>query len=116
MRTVLAILLAFAPLTLAADEIAWGTPVDGFRLGVAVDRTATPPVLRVLIENTTAKARNVMVNWKPGTRMYPVTVYATSADGKQQYPMLDSVWGMMPIFGSPSSSVIARLEPGATYE
>jgi hypothetical protein len=115
MKKVLAILLAFAPLTLAADEIAWGAPVDGFRLGVAVDQSATPPVLRVLIENQTDKARNIMVNWKHETRMYPLAVYATSPDGKQQYWMPDSVWGNMPMLGI-FAPVYATLEPGATYE
>ena len=85
MKNALAILLAFAPLTLAADEIAWGAPVDGFRLGVALDPIATSPMLRVLIENKTGKAHNVLVNYKTGTRMYPLRVYATSPDGKQQY-------------------------------
>lgn len=113
MRKVLAILLAFAPLTLAADEIAWGAPVDGFRLGVALDPTNVH-VLRVLIENRTGKAHNVMVNWKTGSRMYLVTVYATSPDGKQQYSMYDSAWGNMPVISN--SPVYARLEPGATYE
>jgi hypothetical protein len=115
MQKVLAILLAFAPLTLAADEIAWGEPVDGFRLGVGLDPTNVH-VLRVLIENRTGKAQNVLVNYKTGTRMYPLAVYATSPDGKQQYWMPDSVWGNMPIIGPPSMSVYARLEAGATYE
>jgi hypothetical protein len=112
MRKALAILLAFAPLTLAADKIAWGAPVDGLRLGVALD---PPYVLRVLIENRTGKPHNVLVNRKAESRMYPLTVYATSPDGKQQYDMSDSVWGHMPILGI-SSPVYARLEPGATYE
>lgn len=114
MRKVLAILLAFAPLTLAADEIAWGAPVDGFRLGVALDPTNIH-VLRVLIENKTGKAHNVLVNYKTGTRMYPLRVYATSPDGKQQYDMVDKDWDL-PIIGPPSMYVYARLEPDATYE
>ena len=116
MRKALAILLALASLTLAADEIAWGAPVDGFRLGVALDQAATPPALRVLIENKTGKAQSFLVNYKTGTRMYPLIAYATSPDGKQQYSLFDSVWGQMPVAGPPSVSVYARLEPGATYE
>jgi hypothetical protein len=115
MRKVLAILLAFAPFTLAADEIAWGAPVDGLRLGVSLDPSGTPPVLRVLIENTTGKAHNVLVNFKTGTRMYPLRVYATSPDGKQQYSMCDSVWCDMPMVGI-QAPMYAKLEPGATYE
>ena len=117
MKKVLTILLALTPLAFADDEIAWGPPDNGMRLGLALDQTERPPILRVLIQNTSETARTISLHWSTGCALiYPLgfTFTAISPEGSSVV-VVDRVSANLPLIGV-ACPIDSKVDPGASYE
>jgi hypothetical protein len=82
---VTAVALAVVPSASAADSIAWGTPVNGFRLGAAFGSDPAKPILRVVFQNVGPAVEQIVVGHEIGKDPSYDTMkfIATAPDGKQ---------------------------------
>jgi hypothetical protein len=93
-----AAVLAFVPTGFAADTVAWGSAVDGFRLGIAYGSDASKPTLRVLLENVGSEVLDVLVGHEAGRPIYDsLNFIASSPEGKKQVGFHRSLY--VPIAG-----------------
>jgi hypothetical protein len=105
---------ALSPASYAADEIAWGTPFDGMRLGITLDRSLPEPSFRVLLQNTTDAPCDVRIADRTGVGdIQSVMIFGFERNGTRQV-MLDKrapfvVSGVL-------TPIIVRIVPGGTHE
>ena len=111
--------IAASTLTLAlssfgADEIAWGSTVKGMRLGIGFGPASFEPELRVLFDNFSPEAHEVLFGHYVGTGIaVDFRFIATSPDGKKHEGF--EVNSFKPIAGLVLPAV-ERLAPGDTHE
>jgi hypothetical protein len=85
-------------------SIAWGTPVNGLRLGASFGSDPAKPTLRVVFENVGPTVQDVLIGTKTGRGpIYDMKFTATAPDGKEREGLhisaFSSVGGMVvPIF------------------
>jgi hypothetical protein len=83
--TVVAIALAVIPSTSGADSIAWGTPVNGVRLGASFGSDPAKPTLRIAFQNVGPIPQELVLGHEAGGKVYDSLKFiATAPDGKQQ--------------------------------
>jgi hypothetical protein len=110
-----ALLTALSPFSLAADEVAWGLPVDGLRLGISLDRSLPQPTFRVLLQNTTKLAVDIQVALRTSAGdHYAISLFVIEPDGVS-HGLFDSRHPAGGIAGK-ASPLIIRIEPGGDYE
>ncbi len=81
--TVVAIGLAVVPSGFAADSIAWGTPVNGLRLGAAFGSDPSKPTIRVVFQNVSGQDQDVLLGYQNGRDpAYNLKFIAKARDGK----------------------------------
>jgi hypothetical protein len=111
---VMAIALAVIPSGFGADSIAWGTPVNGLRIGVAFGLDPSKPTLRVLFQNVGSAVQDVLIGAESGRGpMYDMKFIATAPDGKEREGLHISAFSAVGGFVGPLS---VRLNPGESHE
>ena len=82
---VTAIAFAVVPSASGADSVAWGTPVDGLRLGASFGSDPAKPTLRIVFENVGSIPEELVLGHEAGGKVYDSLKFiATAPDGKQQ--------------------------------
>jgi hypothetical protein len=110
---VMAIALAVVPSAFSADSIAWGTAVDGVRLGVAFGSDTLKPTLRVIFQNVGPAVQDVLIGAKTGRGpMYDMKFIATAPDGGEQEGLHVSAFWAIAGLVLPLS---VRMNAGDTY-
>jgi len=85
--------LAFAPTGFAADTVAWGSTVDGLRLGIAFGSDPSKTTLRVLFENVGSDSKDILIGHEAGSMIYDsLNFIVTAPDGKTQVGLHRSVY------------------------
>ncbi len=88
-----AVALAIVPTGFAADTIAWGSTVDGLRIGITYGSDASKPTLRILFENVGSEVLDVLIGHEVGSPIYDsLNFIATAPDGKKQVGFHRSVF------------------------
>jgi hypothetical protein len=76
--------LLLVPSGFGADTVAWGSPVDGLRLGIAYGSDASKRTLRVLWQNVGSEFQDVVVGHETGGPIYDSLKFiATAPDGNR---------------------------------
>jgi hypothetical protein len=79
-----AVALGLIPSVFGADDVAWSSPVDGLRLGIAYGSDSFKPTLRVLLQNVSSEFQDVVIGHEAGGPVYDsLNFIATTPDGKQ---------------------------------
>ena len=111
---VTAIALAVTPSASGADSIAWGTPVNGLRVGVAFGSDPSKPTLRVAFLNVGSEPIELVLGHEArGTVYDSLKFLATAPDGRQQELLHRSLYGAVAGLILPFS---AYLKAGETHE
>jgi hypothetical protein len=109
-----AIALALVPSAFGADSIAWGSTVNGLRLGVAFGPNPSKPTLRVLFQNAGSAVQDVLIGAESGRGpMYDMKFIATAPDGKEREGLHFSAFSAVGGFVGPLS---VRLNAGESHE
>jgi len=100
-----AAVLTFVPLGFCADTVAWGSTVDGIRLGIAYGSYASNLILRVLFENVGSDSKDMLIGHEAGSLIYDsLNFIVTAPDGTKQVGLHRSVYipaaGLVLPFGS----------------
>jgi hypothetical protein len=75
---------AVVPQGFGADDVAWGSTVNGLRLGVAFGSNPSKPTLRVSLQNVGSEFRDVVIAHEAGGPIYDSLKFiATTPDGKR---------------------------------
>src|SRR5690242_18211071 len=95
---IIAAALAFVSSGFGADTVAWGSTVDGLRLGIAYGFDTSKPTLRVLLENVGSEVLDVLIGHEAGSPIFDsLNFIAMATDGKKQVGFHKSVF--IPIVG-----------------
>jgi hypothetical protein len=106
--------LAFVPTGSAADTIAWGSTVDGLRIGIAFGSDASKPTLRILVQNAGSEVLDLLVGHEVGSPIFDsLNFIATAPDGKKQVGFHRSVFTPIAALVLPFS---VRFTAGQTHE
>jgi hypothetical protein len=112
--SVTAIALGVIPSASGADSIAWGTPVNGLRLGAAFGSDPVKPTLRVVFENVSPTVQDVLIGAETGRGpIYEMKFIATAPDGKEREGLHISAFSGIGGFVGPLS---AHLNAGESHE
>ena len=85
--------LALVPSGLGAESVAWGSEVNGLRLGVAFGSDSSKPTLRVVFENVSSDFEEVLVGHRAGSPIYDsLNFTATALDEKKRVGLHKSVF------------------------
>jgi hypothetical protein len=109
-----ALALALVPSGFGTDDVAWGSPVNGLRLGAAFATDPSKPTLRVLLQNVGSEVLDVLVGHEAGSPIYDsLNFIATAPDGKKRAGLHKSVF-------LPTASLVlpfsVRFDAGQTRE
>ena len=97
-----------------ADAIAWGTPVDGLRLGISVAVDSPDRTLRVVLQNVSPALQEIVIGYGVGKGVAPsFRFFATTADGREREGF--EINSFTPIAGL-VIPVTIRLDSGASHE
>lgn len=78
-----AIALAVVPPVFAADSIAWGSAVNGIRLGAAFGSDPSKPTIRIVFQNVSGQDQDVLLGYQNGNNpAYNLKFIAKAPDGK----------------------------------
>jgi len=84
-RAVTGIALAIVPSGFGADTVAWGSAVNGVRLGAGFGADPSKPAVRVLFQNVGPVVEDVLIGAETGRGpIYNMKVIATSPNGKER--------------------------------
>jgi hypothetical protein len=110
------IALAVIPSASGADSIAWGTPVNGIRLGVSFGSVLSKPTLRIALQNVGSEPNNLVLGHEAGGTVYDSLKFIAAApDGKQQEGVHRSLY----VYGAKAGLMLpfsVRLNAGETHE
>jgi hypothetical protein len=113
---VTAIAFAVLPSASGADSIAWGTPVNGLRLGASFGSDPAKPTLRIALQNVGSEPKELVLGHEAGGTVYDSLKFvATAPDGKQQELVHRSLY----VYGAVAGLVLpfsVRLNAGETHE
>jgi len=88
-----AAVLAFVPSGFATDTVAWGSPVDGLRLGIAYGPDASKLILRVMFENVGSTSNDMLIGHEAGSLIYDsLNFIVTAQDGTKRVGFHRSVY------------------------
>lgn len=97
-----------------ADVVAWGSTVNGIRLGISFGSASSELELRVFLKNVGSAAQEILIGSQVGTGIaVDLKFIATAPDGKEREGF--EINSFTPLAGLVLPAVI-RLEPGATHE
>ena len=99
---------------LCADVVAWGSTVNGVRLGISLGPASSELELRVFLENLGQATQEILIGGQVGKgTAVNFKFIATSPDGKEREGF--EINSFTPIAGL-VVPVVIRLDPGATNE
>jgi hypothetical protein len=109
------VIAALSPVLVAAADVAWGLPVDGLRLGIALDKTLPEPSFRVSLQNITAAPIDIQIALRTSAEdVYRVSLFVIEPDGTS-HGLFDSRHPAGGIAGKVSPLII-HIELGGAYE
>jgi len=111
---VTAIALTFVPSGFGADTVAWGSSVNGLRLGIAFGADPSKPTLRILLQNVGSAVQDVLIGYETGRGLsYVMKFIATAPDENKREGFHRGVF-------TPIAGVVlpfsVRLNAGAIHE
>ena len=109
-----AAVLAVAQFSFGADVVAWGSAVNGVRLGVGFDPAPSEPGLRVLLQNVGASTLDILVGHQTGKGTAVVFKFIATAPDGNEHEGFD-INSFTPIAGLLVPAVV-RLDPGVIHE
>jgi hypothetical protein len=98
----------------SADSIAWGSAVNGLRLGAAFGPDPSKPTLRVVFQNVGPAFKDVLTGAATGRGpIYDMKFIATAPDGKKREGLHSSAFSAV---GGMVVPISVRLNAGETHE
>ena len=96
----------------STDSVAWGSPNNAVRLGVAFGSEPSKPTLRVLLQNVGSDFEEVLIGHEYGDTFYPsMNFLATSPTGEER----EGWWGESRPIAGRILPVTVRLDAGTIH-
>lgn len=96
------------------DTVAWGSAVNGLRLGIVFGSDLSKPTLRIVFQNVGSAVQEVLIGHEAGRPLYDSMKFiATDPNGKQQEGFHINVFS--PLAGR-VLPISVRLNAGAVHE
>src|SRR6266700_6063928 len=77
----IAVSASAVPSGFGADTVAWGSSVNGLRLGIAFGADPSKPTLRILLQNVGSAVQDVLIGYETGRGLsYVMKFIATAPD------------------------------------
>src|ERR1035441_6942053 len=109
-----AVALGFVPAGFGADAVAWGSDVNGLRLGAAFGSDPSKATLRVLLQNVGSEFEDFVIGHEAGGPIYDSLKFnATAPDGRQLELLHRSLYTAIAGLVLPLS---VGLNPGTTHK
>ncbi len=87
------IALTFVPSGFGTDTVAWGSSVNGLRLGIAFGSNPSKPTLRILFQNVSSDSEELLIGHEAGSPIYDSLKFiAMAPDGNKREGFHKSVF------------------------
>jgi hypothetical protein len=97
----------------STDSVAWGSPVNALRLGIAFGSDPSKLTLRVLLQNVGSDFEEVLIGHEYGATFYPsMNFLATSPTGEER----EGWWGQSRPIAGRILPMSLRLNAGTIHE